>query len=82
MIFHFVGEEGTAKLYNILSSLHFQTNLVQTGAVILQLCVDDIDEKITKLAQEASQFFDVRVEKGLNTSYNQTLPKRIAGKDN
>ncbi len=63
--FSFVGEEGTARLYNILSSLHFQTNLVQTGAVILQLCVDDIEDKITKLAHEASQFFDVRVEKGL-----------------
>jgi aspartate kinase len=63
--FSFVGEEGTARLYNILSSLHFQTNLVQTGAVIFQLCVDDIEDKITKLAHEASQFFDVRVEKGL-----------------
>ena len=63
--FSFVGEEGTARLYNILSSLHYQTNLVQTGAVILQLCVDDIEDKITKLAHEASQFFDVRVEKGL-----------------
>jgi aspartate kinase len=63
--FSFVGEEGTARLYNILSSLHYQTNLVQTGAVILQLCVDDIEDKITKLTHEASQFFDVRVEKGL-----------------
>jgi aspartate kinase len=63
--FSFVGEEGTARLYSILSSLHFQTNLVQTGAVILQLCVDDIEDKITKLAHDASQFFDVRVEKGL-----------------
>jgi aspartate kinase len=63
--FSFVGEEGTGGLYKILSSLHIQANLVQTGAVILQLCTDEIEDKIEKLVHEASRFFDVRVEKGL-----------------
>jgi aspartate kinase len=63
--FSFVGEKGTSRLYDILSSVHFQANLVQTGAVILQLCVDDMEDKITKLTNEASQYFDVRLEKGL-----------------
>ncbi len=63
--YSFVGEEGTAQLYIILSALHIQANLLQTGAVILQVCADDIPEKIEKLALEASVIFDVEVEKGL-----------------
>ncbi len=63
--FSFVGEEGTARLYNMLSDHHIQANLLQTGAVILQLCVDDIPEKIEKLALDASGLFDVQVERGL-----------------
>jgi aspartate kinase len=63
--FSFVGEEGTALLYNMLSSLHIQANLMQTGAVILQVCADHIPEKIEKLALEASGIFDVQVENGL-----------------
>jgi aspartate kinase len=63
--FSFVGEEGTAQLYNMLSDQHIQANLLQTGAVILQVCADNIPEKIEKLALEASIIFDVEVENGL-----------------
>jgi aspartate kinase len=63
--FSFVGEEGTAILYNILSELHIQVNLLQTGAVILQVCTDNIPDKIEKLAHVASRLFDVHVENGL-----------------
>jgi aspartate kinase len=63
--FSFVGEEGTAQLYNILSTHHIQANLIQSGAVILQVCADNIPEKIEKLAIEASRIFDVEIENGL-----------------
>jgi aspartate kinase len=63
--FSFVGEEGTARLYNMLSEFHIQANLLQTGAVILQVCTDNIPVKIEKLAHEASELFDVQVENGL-----------------
>jgi aspartate kinase len=63
--FSFVGEESTARFYNLLSSLHIQANLLQTGAVTLQVCADHIPEKIVNLAREASLLFDVQVEKGL-----------------
>lgn len=63
--YSFVGEEGTAGLYKLLSMLHIQANLLQTGAVILQLCVDNIPEKIEKLALESAGLFDVQVEKDL-----------------
>ena len=63
--YSFVGEESTAKLYHILSDMHIQANLLQTGAVTLQVCADDVPEKIEKMAAEASLLFDVQVEKGL-----------------
>jgi aspartate kinase len=63
--YSFVGEEGAARLFNILSGLHIQANLLQTGAVILQLCIDFIPEKFDRLLLESSQFFDVEVERGL-----------------
>ncbi len=63
--FSFMGEKGTAILYEILSKLHVQTNLVQTGAVSLQLCIDNMQDKIERLSHEVSAFFDVHVEKGL-----------------
>ncbi len=63
--YSFVGEEGAARLFKILSILHIQANLLQTGAVILQVCTDQVLEKIERLVNEASQFFDVELEKGL-----------------
>lgn len=63
--YSFVGEEGAARLFDILSRLHVQANLLQTGAVILQICTDHIPEKIDRLVKETSLIFDVEVEKGL-----------------
>jgi aspartate kinase len=63
--FSFMGEQGAASLYQMLSTHHIQANLLQTGAVILQVCADDVAEKIKCLALEASSFFDVLVENGL-----------------
>jgi aspartate kinase len=81
--FSFVGEEGTAVLYNMLSKLHIQANLLQTGAVIMQVCVDNNPEKIETLAQEASTLFDVQVEKGLTLltirHYKKELPDKLIG---
>lgn len=63
--FSFVGEQGIAALYSILSELHIQANLLQTGAVILQVCTDNIPDKIEKLVHVASQLFNVHVENDL-----------------
>jgi aspartate kinase len=79
--FSFVGEEGTARLYNMLSEFHIQANLMQTGAVILQVCTDNIPDKIEKLAHEASELFDVQVENGLTLltirHYQKELLKKL-----
>jgi len=83
--YSFVGEEGAASLYNMLSSLHIQANLLQTGAVILQVCTDNIPEKIENLALEASEIFDVQVENGLTLLtvrhyQKESLEKLIQGR--
>ena len=64
--FSFAGEKPLAQLYNLLAELHIQANLVQTGAVRIDICVDDKADKIEKLALSASELFDVQVEKNLS----------------
>jgi len=63
--FSFVGEEPMIELYKIFKELKIKANLIQTGAVSLQLCMDDQEEKISSLALKASQTFEVSIEKGL-----------------
>lgn len=63
--FSFVGEETVAQLYSILSRLHIQANLMQTGAVTLRICVDQDIEKMEKFILEASGLFNIETEKGL-----------------
>jgi aspartate kinase len=63
--FSFVGEKPTADLYNLFSEIKIKPNLIQSGAVNLQVCIDDKPEKVEKLASAASEIFDVQIEKGL-----------------
>jgi aspartate kinase len=79
--FSFVGEETTARLYHLLSELHIQANLMQTGAVILQVCADNLTEKIEKFALEVSGFLNVQIETGLTLltirHYQKELVERL-----
>ena len=63
--FSFVGEKPVADLYHLLAEIRIKPNLIQTGAVTIQVCLDDRMDKIEKLALAASDIFDVQVEKGL-----------------
>ena len=63
--FSFVGEKGTAALYQLFMDLRIKPNLMQSGAVSLQVCLDDRADKIEKLALTAADLFDVQLEKGL-----------------
>jgi aspartate kinase len=64
--FSFVEEKPMNELYKMLGRLNIKPNLIQTGAVSLQLCLDDRSEKIEHLAASASAIFDVQVEKDLS----------------
>jgi len=73
-------------LYEIFGHIKIKPNLIQTGAVSLQVCLDDRSEKIDQLASEASSVFDVQVERGLTLltirHFNsELLQKMIAGKE-
>src|SRR5579871_713660 len=63
--FSFVGEKLTAQLYNLFSEIKIKPNLIQSGAINLQVCIDDRPDKLDKLAAAASEIFDVQIEKGL-----------------
>lgn len=82
--FSFVGEKPVADLYALLAEIRIKPNLMQTGAVSIQVCLDDRSEKIEKLALAASEIFEVQVEKGLTLltirHYNEAiLQKMVAG---
>ncbi len=84
--FSFVGEKHMSQLYEMFSQLKFSPNLVQTGAISVQLCLDDHAEKIDQLAAAASSIFDVEVERGLTLltirHFNrELLEKMMVGKD-
>ncbi|HEY1020566.1 MAG TPA: aspartate kinase [Sediminibacterium sp.] len=63
--FSFVGEEPMSQLYALLAKHKTRPNLIQTGAINVQLCMDYRAEKIEHLAAAASSLFDVQVEKEL-----------------
>jgi aspartate kinase len=63
--FSFVGEQPMSRLYKIFAQLNITPNLLQTGAVSLQVCLDDHSDKIEQLAAAVGSIFDVEVEKGL-----------------
>jgi aspartate kinase len=83
--FSFVGEKPIAELYHLFADIRIKPNLMQTGAVTIQVCLDDRPDKIEKLALAASDFFDVQVEKGLTLltvrhATSQLLEKLTEGK--
>ena len=64
--FSFVGEQPVSELYKLFSRLNVKPNLIQTGAVNLQVCLDNREDKIEQVAIAASEIFDVQIEKDLS----------------
>ena len=81
--FSFVGEKPIASLYHLFADLRIKPNLIQTGAVTIQVCLDDRPDKIEKLALAASEQFEVQVEKGLRMltirHYDEEITKKLTG---
>ena len=79
--YSFVGEKLIAQLYGIFSTLKIKPNLIQTGAIHVQVCLDDKNDKIEKLAIAADTYFNVQVEKGLTLlsirHYNEALVNKM-----
>ncbi|MEO7531811.1 MAG: aspartate kinase [Sediminibacterium sp.] len=64
--FSFVGEEPMSQLYQLFSKVKLRPNLIQTGAIGVQVCLDYRADKIEQFASEAASLFDVQVEKELS----------------
>ncbi len=63
--FSFIGEEGAASLYVLFAEAKISPNIIQSGAIGMWCSFDDKPEKISKLALNSGERFDVMVEKGL-----------------
>ncbi len=64
--FSFVADEHMIELYQAFNQLHVRPNMIQTGAINVQICVDDLPEKIHLLASSIATTFDVQIEKELH----------------
>lgn len=63
--FSFVGEEAVAALYKMFSELKIKPNLIQTGAISIQICLDYWEDKIHQLTELSANLFNVKIAIGL-----------------
>jgi aspartate kinase len=64
--FSFIGESHVGRLYSLFEKLHIKPNLTQNTAISFICVLDDRPEKIETLALKASEFLEVRIQKGLS----------------
>jgi aspartate kinase len=84
--FSFMGEEPMQQLYAIFAQTRVRPNLIQTGAIGVQICMDDKQDKTDQFAAQAGLLFDVQVEKNLQLltirHYEEALlNKMLEGKE-
>lgn len=84
--FSFMGEEPMRQLYGIFAQTRVRPNLIQSGAIGVQICMDDKQDKTDQFASQASTLFDVQLEKDLHLltirHYNEPLVnKMLEGKE-
>ena len=63
--FSFVEGKPTNFLREILDEMRIKPNITQNTAISLNICVDDIPEKIEAIALQASQIFNVQIQRNL-----------------
>ncbi|MEO6549896.1 MAG: aspartate kinase, partial [Ferruginibacter sp.] len=79
--FSFVEDVLAATLHGLFAEFKLRINLSQNGAISLLCCVDDMPEKIEKLALAASNLFDVRIQKNCDLltirHYNDSIIEKL-----
>jgi aspartate kinase len=63
--FSFVGEKPMSFLYNLFEEVKIKPNLIQTGAISVQICLDNTHEKLEEFATKAATIFNVKLQKQL-----------------
>jgi aspartate kinase len=82
--YSFVGEKLMSDLYSMFSTIKLTPGLIQTGAISIQICLDDFHpNKTEKFASLASTVFDVQIEKGLTLltirHYTESIIEEMSG---
>jgi aspartate kinase len=84
--FGFVGAQPMADLYKLLVKLQIKANIIQTGAITVQLCMDEQEDKTTLLAVAASEAFTIDIEKGFTLltirHYNDAIVAQLLDQKN
>jgi aspartate kinase len=79
--FSFVGESSMSLLYNLFQEQKLKPNLIQTGAINVQICLDDNTEKLDELAAKLANIFDVQIQKKLTLitvrNYNKVVIEKL-----
>ena len=79
--FSFVGEKPMSFLYMLFEEVKIKPNLIQTGAISVQICLDNKDDKLDELAAKASSIFDVQLQKQLTLitirNYNKEITEKL-----
>jgi len=63
--FSFVADDMVSDLFDAFAAANLKINMMQSGAISLQACVDTVPEKIEKVRSELQQAFDILEEDGL-----------------
>jgi len=79
--FSFVGEKPMRTLYSLFEQIKIKPNLIQTGAISVQVCLDNNLEKLDNFLTEAANSFNVQIQKDLTLitirNYNIEIIKSI-----
>jgi aspartate kinase len=63
--FSFVADAAVMNMYKAFQQFKIQPNLIQTGAISIQVVVDNEDEKINNFAAALATQFDIQIQKSL-----------------
>lgn len=83
--FSFVAEDMVSDLLDAFADANLKINMMQNGAISLQVCVDNIPEKIQKINNELEEDFDIIKEDGLTLLTirhytSEVIKKHLEGK--
>ncbi len=84
--FSFINGAPFNNIYRLMEKSKINPNLIQSGAIGVEICIDNHPDKIAAFAQEASSFFDVQVEKELTLltirHYNEAIVTSLRSNKN
>lgn len=63
--FSFIVENYISEIFDVLSELKIQVNMMQNSAISFRLCVNDAAEKMEQFQERLSRQFDIYIQRGL-----------------